>query len=72
MPKLTSGASAEDIGLLSALGEMIDEIDPVPPEVMRAGYAAFIWRTVDAELAELAEDSMLAGAGSVRGTDTRF
>jgi hypothetical protein len=72
MPKLTNGASAEDIGLLSALGEMFDEIDPVPPEVVRAGYAAFTWRTIDAELAELAEDSMLLGAGSTRGTDTRL
>lgn len=70
MPKLTNGASAEDIGLLSALCEMFDEIDPVPQEVVQAGYAAFTWRTVDAELAELAEDSMLAGVGSVRGTDT--
>ncbi|MEY9864467.1 hypothetical protein ABH935_010126 [Catenulispora sp. GAS73] len=73
MPKLTNGASAEDIGLLSALGEMFDEIDPVPQEVVTAGYAAFTWRTIDSELAELAEDSMLAGAGgSVRGTDTRL
>ncbi|WP_194924828.1 hypothetical protein [Catenulispora pinisilvae] len=72
MPKLTNGASAEDIKLLSALGAMFDEIDPVPPEVVRAGYAAFTWHTIDAELAELAEDSKLAGAGSVRGTDTRL
>ena len=73
MPKLTNGASAEDIGLLSALGEMFDEIDPVPQEVVRAGYAAFTWRTIDSELAELAEDSMLAGAGGwVRGTNTKL
>jgi len=72
MSKLTNGASAEDIGLLSALGEMFDQVDPVPPEVVRAGYAAFTWRTIDAELAELVEDSMLVGAGSVRGTDTRL
>jgi hypothetical protein len=72
MPKLTNEASAEDIGLLSAVGEMFDQVDPVPPEVVRAGYAAFIWRTVDAELAELAEDTRLAAAGSVRGTDTRL
>jgi hypothetical protein len=72
MPKLTNEASAEDIGLLSAVGEMFDEVDPVPPEVVQAGYAAFTWRTIDAELAELAEDSRLAGAGSVRGTDTRL
>jgi hypothetical protein len=72
MPKLTNEASAEDIGLLSAVGEMFDEVDPVPPAVVRAGYAAFTWRTIDAELAELAEDTRLAGAGSVRGADTRL
>lgn len=72
MPKLTNGASAEDIGLLSAVGEMFDRVDPVPPAAVRAGYAAFTWRTIDAELAELAEDSRLVAAGSVRGTDTRL
>jgi hypothetical protein len=72
MPKLTNGASAEDIGLLSAVGEMFDKVDPVPPGVLRAGHAAFTWRTIDAELVELAEDSRLAGVGSVRGTDTRL
>lgn len=72
MPKLTNEASAEDIGLLAAVGEMFDEVDPVPPDVVRAGYAAFTWRTIDAELAELAEDSRLVGAGSVRGADTRL
>ncbi|NUR29729.1 MAG: hypothetical protein HOV83_28420 [Catenulispora sp.] len=72
MPKLTNEASAEDIGLLAAVGEMFDEVDPVPPEVVRAGYAAFTWRTIDAELAELAEDSRLVGSGSIRGTDTRL
>ncbi|NUR62587.1 MAG: hypothetical protein HOV87_28615 [Catenulispora sp.] len=72
MPKLTNEASAEDIGLLSSVGEMFDQVDPVPPEVVRAGHAAFTWRTIDAELAELAEDTRLATAGSVRGTDTRL
>jgi len=72
MPKLTNGASAEDLGLLSAVGEMFDEVDPVPAEAVRAGYAAFTWRTIDAELAALSEDSRLVDTGSVRGTDTRL
>ena len=71
MPKLTNGASAEDIRLLAALGEMFDEIDPVPPNVLNAGYAAFTWRTIDAELAALTDDSLL-DAGAVRGADTRL
>ena len=74
MPNLTNGASAEDVRLLADLGEMFDIVDPVPPSAVRAGYAAFTWRTIDVELAELCEDSMLAGAaaGGVRGADTRL
>jgi hypothetical protein len=74
MPKMTNGASAEDIRLLTALGEMFDVVDPVPPAAVQAGYAAFTWRTIDAELAELCEDSLLAGstAGGIRGSDTRL
>jgi hypothetical protein len=73
MPNLTNGASAEDLRLLAELGEMFDILDPVPPAVVSAGYAAFGWRTVDAEFAELCDDSLLAGAASgVRGDDTRL
>lgn len=72
MPKLTNEASAEDIRLLAELGAMFDVVDPVPLEVTRAGYATFAWRTIDAELAELAEDSLLAGVGGTRGTDSRL
>lgn len=38
--------------------------DPVPPRLDEAARAAFAWRTVDAELAELLEDAAL-----VRGRD---
>ena len=72
MPKLTNGASAEDIGLLAEISAMFDVVDPVPPEVTQAAYGAFAWRTIDAELAELAEDSLLTGAAGVRGADTRL
>src|SRR5437588_4729513 len=72
MPKLTNGASAEDIGLLAELSAMFDVVDPVPPEVTQAAYGAFAWRTIDAELAELAEDSLLTGTAGVRGADTRL
>lgn len=72
MPNLTNDASEEDIGLLRQLADMFDVVDPVPPAVLQAGYAAFTWRTIDAELAELAEDSLLTGAAGVRGADTRL
>lgn len=72
MPNLTNDASEEDIGLLRRLGEMFDVVDPVPPEVLQAGYAAFTWRTIDAELAELSEDSLMSSAAGVRGADTRL
>jgi hypothetical protein len=72
MPNLTNDASEEDIGLLRRLGAMIDAVDPVPAAVYQAGYAALTWRTIDAELAELAEDSLLTGAVGVRGADTRL
>src|SRR5260221_8757961 len=52
---------------------MFDVVDPVPPSVTQAGYAAFAWRTFDGEFAELCEDSLLAvGAVRLRGTDTRL
>ncbi len=69
MPNLTNDASKEDIGLLRQLAAMFDVVDPVPPEVLQAGHAAFTWRTIDAELAE---DSLLTGTGGVRGADTRL
>ena len=73
MPKLTNEASAEDIRILADIGAMFDVVDPVPQQVTQAGYAAFTWRTIDAELAELAEDSLLVAAGGgVRGADTRL
>lgn len=41
------------------LRELIARVDPVPPPVESAARAAFAWRTVDAELAELLRDSAL-------------
>ena len=38
MPNLTNDASEEDIGLLRQLAAMFDVVDPVPPEVLQAGY----------------------------------
>jgi len=47
--------------LLATLRAALDDTDAVPPEVVAAAKGAFTWRTIDAELAELAFDSLLSG-----------
>jgi hypothetical protein len=47
----------------AALRSVIDRADPVPPAVVDAARAAYIWRTIDAELAELTADSAMTSAG---------
>jgi hypothetical protein len=64
-----------DDALLGWLGRLAEDIDPVPAEVCQSASAAFALRDLDAELAELVDDSLarpdaLAG---VRGdADTRM
>lgn len=47
----------------ATLRNVIDRADPVPASVVDAARAAYSWRTIDAELAELTADSALAAAG---------
>lgn len=54
----------DDDALLDALGRALVVVDPVPRRVVEAATGAFTWRTIDAELAELAFDSALADAGT--------
>ena len=54
--------------LLHELRDVVDKADPIPDHVLAAAKAAFIWHTIDAELAELVSDS-LATSGAVRATD---
>lgn len=54
--------------LLAELRSVCDRADPVPSSVVTAAREAFTWRTIDAELAELTADSLLAGA-AVRSAD---
>jgi hypothetical protein len=49
--------------LLTALRRVVASADPVPPSVVEAARAAYVWRTIDAELAELTADSAMAAAG---------
>lgn len=56
-----------DLALLGDLREVLEQLDPVPPEVVSAARSAWTWRTLDAELAELAHDSALEPGAGVRG-----
>ena len=57
-------------GKLESLGQelaqLIERVDRVPPEIAQRGRSSLTWRTIDAELAELAESFGTAGVG-VRG-----
>jgi len=53
--------------MFATLRNVLDHADPVPQAVVEAARAAYTWRTIDAELAELTADSAMATAG-VRST----
>jgi hypothetical protein len=53
--------SVADDELQAALRGLVARVDPVPEGVREAGRAAFGWRRLDAELAELLDDSAVAG-----------
>lgn len=57
--------------LMSILRRGIEESDPVPTDVTEFAKAALSWRTIDAELAEIAYDSSEEETpAGVRGTAT--
>jgi hypothetical protein len=49
--------------LLTALRSVVSNADPVPASVVEAARAAYVWRTIDADLAELTADSAMSTAG---------
>ena len=59
MPDDAQGNDEEESRLLSALKAAVEQHDPVPPAVEQAARESFTWRTIDAELADLAYDSLL-------------
>jgi hypothetical protein len=63
----TGTSDHNDDRLLTLLRESIQERDPVPAAVLEAARGSFTWRTIDAELAEIAEDSALTPLAGVRG-----
>jgi hypothetical protein len=54
---MTSAARGD--ALLLELGELLDRLDPMPPELVDQARQVFCWRSIDAELAELSFDSLL-------------
>jgi hypothetical protein len=66
---MTAWDDFTDEELLAELREAVAEADEVTELQREAARAAFTWRTVDAELAELLHDSALESA-AVRGDDT--
>lgn len=56
--------------LLDELRGVVDRADPVPDAVVRAAKESFVWRTIDADLAALVNDSAAhdtaAAAAAVR------
>jgi hypothetical protein len=65
---LADGDTGDDDFLLGELRRAVNRLDPVPPEMVAAARSSFMWRTIDAELAELAHDSVLDDeAALVRG-----
>jgi hypothetical protein len=58
-----------DDELARELRDAADLFDPLPPYLTAAAIAAFTWRDIDAELAELVFDSLEATTVTIRGTD---
>jgi hypothetical protein len=58
----------DDDRLERELRRAVERFDPVPPQLVRGAVAAYAWRTIDAELAELVYDSLTTTAG-VRGAE---
>lgn len=57
-----AGRDEESGDPMTTLSALVARMDPVPPAVLEAARATFTWRTIDAELAELAFDSTSSDA----------
>lgn len=65
---MTDGWWTDDDQLLDHLGDAVRSQGEVPDRFIELGKEAFVWRSIDAELAELAYDSSLSGhAGQLAG-----
>lgn len=62
-------AELNDDQLQRILTEVLAEADPLPAWLMQAAKEAYVWRTIDAELAELVFDSQKDMLVGVRGEE---
>jgi hypothetical protein len=71
MPPMNDDSLVADHELDDELRRIAARLDPVPAALLHAAQAAFTWRGVDAELAELAFDSLAdrESLALVRGGD---
>lgn len=69
-PQLPDWDALSDDELMAVLAEAVAAERDVPDNRRDAARAAFTWRTVDAELAELLHDSALEAGAAVRSTAT--
>lgn len=58
-----------DQAIQDLLAKALHATDPVPDHVVAAAKEAFVWRTIDTELAELVYDSSLDGLVGVRSSE---
>lgn len=56
----------DDAQLLGDLRRAVAQIDPLPPRLVEVARAAYVWRTVDEELAHLQFDSLAGSEVLVR------
>ena len=49
---------ADDDRLFAELRAAVDSVDPVPERLLDGARSAFVWRTIDEELAQLTFDSL--------------
>lgn len=64
----TPSSTGDDL-LLADLRAAVDARDPVPDRLIEAAKAAYSWRTIDEELAQLQFDSLAESETLVRGAD---
>lgn len=65
-PNLIDETDAE---LLAELRSAVAAKDPVPGRLVTSAKAAYVWRTIDEELAQLQFDSLAEAESLVRGTE---